>query len=261
MPSSFSGKIMDDIVEVRNLRKEFGETVAVKDISFSVKRGEIFGLLGPNGAGKTTTIHMMLGLTRPSHGQIKIFGQDLEKNRVEILERCNFASAYVYLPWNLKVWENLYIFSEIYCVKNPKDRINYLLDLFEITKLKDHITGTLSAGEQTRLNLCKAFLNEPEVLLLDEPTASLDPDLADKVRKILRQLQKEKSITVINTSHNMLDVTELCDRIVFVHNGEMIAEGKAHELMERFGSASLEEVFITIARSGNMSKENMGSGI
>lgn len=248
---------MSPIVEVRNLRKAFADKVAVKDISFSVERGEIFGLLGPNGAGKTTTIHMMLGLTKPSAGEIKIFGKDLEANREDILQRCNFASAYVYLPWNLKVWENLVIFAELYQVNKAKERIQSLLELFEITSLKNNITGTLSAGEQTRLNLCKAFLNEPEVLLLDEPTASLDPDLADKVRKILRQLQKERSITVINTSHNMLDVTELCDRIMFVQHGEVIAEGKADELMEQFGGASLEEVFITIARKPRL--EGVGS--
>lgn len=248
---------MSPIVEVRNLRKAFADKVAVKDISFSVERGEIFGLLGPNGAGKTTTIHMMLGLTKPSAGEIKIFGKDLEPNREEILQRCNFASAYVYLPWNLKVWENLVIFAELYQVNKAKERIQYLLELFEITSLRNNITGTLSAGEQTRLNLCKAFLNEPEVLLLDEPTASLDPDLADKVRKILRQLQKERSITVINTSHNMLDVTELCDRIMFIQHGEVIAEGKADELMEQFGGASLEEVFITIARKPRL--EGVGS--
>ena len=243
----------EQIVEVRNLRKEFAaDNVAVKDISFTVNRGEIFGLLGPNGAGKTTTIHMMLGLTKPTSGHVKMFGKDLEKHRVEILQRANFASAYVYLPWNLKVWENLYVFAEIYGVKNRKEKIEYLLELFEIVNLRNHITGTLSAGEQTRLNLCKAFLNDPEILLLDEPTASLDPDLADKVRKILKKLQKERAITVINTSHNMLDVTELCERILFVHHGNVIAEGRAEELMERFGGSSLEEVFITIARSSNL---------
>lgn len=245
--------MLENIVEVRNLRKEFAaDAVAVKDISFSVNRGEIFGLLGPNGAGKTTTIHMLLGLTRPTSGSIKIFGTELEKNRVGILQRANFASAYVYLPWNLKVWENLWIFAEIYGVENKKEKIEYLLELFEIVNLRKHITGTLSAGEQTRLNLCKAFLNDPELLLLDEPTASLDPDLADKVRKILRKLQKERSITVINTSHNMLDVTELCDRILFVQHGSNIADGKAEELMQRFGGASLEDVFITIARSSQI---------
>jgi ABC-2 type transport system ATP-binding protein len=239
----------ENVIEVRKIRKEFAGTVAVDDLSFQVERGEILGLLGPNGAGKTTTIHMILGLTRPSSGQIEIFGKDLESERVEILSRCNFASAYAYLPWNLKVWENLLVFAEIYGVKNTKEKIEYLLELFEIVHLRKQITGTLSAGEQTRLNLCKALLNDPEVLLLDEPTASLDPDLADKVRKILGNLQRERSITVLNTSHNMLDVSELCDRILFMQHGRILASGKAHELMERYGAANLEDVFITIARS------------
>ncbi len=247
--------MFEKVVDVRNLRKEFGGNPAVKDISFSVNRGEIFGLLGPNGAGKTTTIHMMLGLTRPSSGSVEIFGKSLEKHRVEILQKCNFASAYVYLPWNLKVWENLLVFAEIYGVRNKKEKIEYLLELFEIANLRQHITGTLSAGEQTRLNLCKAFLNDPELLLLDEPTASLDPDLADKVRKILKQLQKERAITVINTSHNMLDVTELCNRICFVQHGSVIAEGGADDLMQKFGGKSLEDVFITIARSSQLEVE------
>lgn len=237
------------IVEVKNLRKEFGKATAVEDVTFHVKRGEILGFLGPNGAGKTTTIHMLLGLTLPTRGSIKIFGQDLERHKVEILQRCNFASAYVYLPWNLKVWENLHIFGELYGVKSPKEKSQDLLELFEISHLRNKITGTLSAGEQTRLNLCKAFLNDPELLLLDEPTASLDPDLADKVRKILRKLQQDRGVTVINTSHNMLDVTELCDRIIFLQHGKVIAEDNADGLMRRFGGESLEDVFITIARN------------
>lgn len=247
--------MFENIVEVRNIRKEFADTVAVKDLSFSIKSGEILGLLGPNGAGKTTTIHMMLGLTRPSSGQIGIFGKDLEKHRVEVLQRCNFASAYAYLPWNLRVWENLFVFAEIYGVKKRKEKMEYLLELFEIAHLRQHITGTLSAGEQTRLNLCKALLNDPEVLLLDEPTASLDPDLADKVRKILRQLQQERSITVLATSHNMLDVSELCDRILFMQHGSIQAEGRADELMKRFAASSLEDVFIAIARSPHLALE------
>jgi ABC-2 type transport system ATP-binding protein len=245
------------VIEVRNIRKEFSGTVAVKDVSFAVNRGEIVGLLGPNGAGKTTTIHMMLGLTRPSSGHVKFFGKELESNRVEILQRCNFASAYAYLPWNLKVWENLFVFSEIYGIANRKKKIDDLLDLFEIAHLRHHITGTLSAGEQTRLNLCKALLNDPEVLLLDEPTASLDPDLADRVRTILQTLQRERSITVLNTSHNMLDVSQLCDRILFMQHGSILAEGKAHELMERFGATNLEDVFITIARSSRKDSKGL----
>lgn len=246
-----SGEVLVDIV---NLRKSFRNRTAVDGISFSVQKGEILGLLGPNGAGKTTTLHMMLGLTLPDSGSIKIFGMELEKHRVDILARANFASAYVYLPYNLKVWENLLIFAEIYGVQDKKNKIDYLLELFEISRLRNQITGSLSAGEQTRLNLCKAFLNDPELLLLDEPTASLDPDLADKVRKILTELQAKRQITIINTSHNMKDVTELCDRILFMHHGRIIAEGGEEDLMSQFESESLEEVFISIARSKDLAK-------
>jgi ABC-2 type transport system ATP-binding protein len=238
-----------NVVEVRSLRKEFKGAPAVKDISFDVKQGEILGLLGVNGAGKTTTIHMLLGLITPNAGTIKIFGKDLQKHRVEILQRMNYASAYQFLPYNLKVWENLYVFSEIYGVKNPKKRMQDLLEMFELEQYLNKMTAVLSSGEQTRLTLCKALLNQPDLLLLDEPTASLDPDQADKVRKLIAQQQKESGMTVINTSHNMLDVHELCDRILFMQRGSIIAEGAANDLLEQYGSKTLEEAFITIARA------------
>lgn len=238
-----------NVVEVRNLRKEFKRSVAVSNISFDVQPGEILGLLGANGAGKTTTIHMLLGLISPNHGSINVFGKDLQKHRVETLKRMNFASAYQFLPYNLKVWENLYVFAEIYGVPNPRKRIGDLLEMFQLSHMSDTMTGTLSSGEQTRLTLCKALLNQPDLLLLDEPTASLDPDLADKVRKIIARLRRETGMTVINTSHNMIDVQELCDRILFMQRGTIIAEGPAHQLMKQYGSESLEEAFITIARA------------
>jgi ABC-2 type transport system ATP-binding protein len=248
----------ENIVEVRNLRKQFRENVAVHDLSFDVKKGEILGLLGVNGAGKTTTIHMLLGLISPTSGTIKIFGQELERSRISILSRMNFASAYQFLPYNLKVWENLFVFAEIYCIKNSRSKINDLLELFELTRLRNTQTGMLSSGEQTRLNLCKALLNDPELLLLDEPTASLDPDQADKVRKVLLRLQTESAMTVIHTSHNMLDVKELCNRILFMQRGTFVAEGRAEDILSEYGSESLEDVFITIARDtnavGNLSK-------
>lgn len=241
-----------NVIEVRELRKEFGNAVAVQNISFTVQKGEILGLLGVNGAGKTTTIFMLLGLITPTRGSVKIFGSDMQHNRSPILKRMNFASAYQSLPYHLKVWENLYVFSEIYDVKNSKQKINDLLELFELTRLRNTKTGRLSSGEQTRLNLCKALINDPELLLLDEPTASLDPDMADKVRKILLQRQQETGMTVINTSHNMADVTELCNRILFMQKGQIVAEGEAHEIMHQFESKTLEEVFITIARSSTL---------
>ncbi len=237
-----------NLVEVRNLRKEFKNAVAVRDLSFEVKEGEILGLLGANGAGKTTTIYMLLDLITPTNGSIKIFGMDLKRDRVRILRKMNFASAYQFLPYNLKVWENLFVFAEIYGVRNSKKRIDELLELFELTEFRHRSTGLLSAGEQTRLNLCKALLNVPDLLLLDEPTASLDPDQADKVRKVILQLQKETGMTVINTSHNMIDVHELCDRILFMRRGEVVAEGKARDILETYGTDTLEQVFIKIAR-------------
>ena len=236
------------IVQVEGLRKEFQGTVAVADLSFQIRRGEIVGLLGANGAGKTTTLHMLLGLITPTRGTIRIFGLDFPRHRVSILQRCNFVSAYVALPWNLRVRQNLRIFAELYGVNRPRERIEELLELFEVRELGDEITGQLSSGEQTRVNLCKALLNDPELLLLDEPTASLDPDMADKVRRILRRYRDEKGTTMLYTSHNMRDVEEVCDRVLFLHQGRLLAEGTPRQIVEQFHSHSLEEVFITIAR-------------
>jgi len=241
--------VVNNVIEVRALRKEFGSSVAVENVSFEVREGEILGLLGANGAGKSTTIFMLLGLIAATSGSIRIFDKELQPNRVQILKRMNFASAYQFLPYNLKVWENLFVFGEIYRVENGKRKAVELLDIFELTHLRNKMTGSLSSGEQTRLNLCKALLSEPDLLLLDEPTASLDPDLADKVRKILLELQKQRGLTIVNTSHNMADVHELCDRILFMRKGNVIAEGTTAQILDKFSSNSLEEVFIAIARS------------
>ena len=242
----------EPIVEVKHLRKEFDGTVAVADVSFSVQRGEIVGLLGANGAGKTTTIQVLLGLTTPTAGTVRVFGQDLERHRIDILQRCNFSSAYTGLPSNLKVWENLLVFAKLYQVDNYRQKIEEVLALFEIAHLRNKITGHLSSGESTRVNLCKSLLNDPELLLLDEPTASLDPDIADKVRKLLRRIQREQSITMIYTSHNMRDVQEVCDRVLFMHKGSVIAEGTPQQVMDKFNQTSLEDVFISVARGGDV---------
>lgn len=239
------------VVEVTGLQKQFGKTKVVKEVSFTADRGEIVGLLGVNGAGKTTTIHMLLGLTKPTAGTVKIFGMDIETHRTEILSRVNFASSYIALPYNLRVIENLLVFAHIYGVKNPKSKIEQLLEDFEIHHLRNTTSGRLSSGEQTRLNLCKALLNDPELLVLDEPTASLDPDLADKVRNVLKRVNRENGCTLLTTSHNMLDVTELCHRIVFMSAGEVVEEGTSHEILSKYESESLEEVFISIARSNS----------
>jgi len=176
------------VLEVKNLRKKFGQFEALKDISFSLKKGEILGLLGPNGAGKTTTIQSILGLIRPTSGLIKVFGKQMPQSKEEILSRVNFSSAYVSLPTNLKVWENLYTFARLYDVPNFKQKVRALTDFFQINDLMPKLYGTLSSGQATRVNLVKSLLNSPELLFLDEPTASLDPDIADRVRKYLKTI-------------------------------------------------------------------------
>jgi ABC-2 type transport system ATP-binding protein len=242
----------DAIVQVEHLRKEFNGTAAVSDVSLTVRRSEIVGVLGPNGAGKTTTIQILLGLTTPTSGTVRVFGMDLEQHRCEVLQRCNFCSAYTSLPSHLRVRENLRVSAGLYGVRDMERKMDALLSLFEISHLKDKVTGHLSSGETTRVNLCKSLLNDPELLLLDEPTASLDPNIADKVRKLLRRIQRERSITMIYTSHNMRDVEEVCDRVLFLHKGRIIAEGTPQEVITKFNQKSLEDVFITVARSGDL---------
>jgi ABC-2 type transport system ATP-binding protein len=240
------------VLRVHDLTKVFDEVVAVDGLSFSIERGEIVGILGANGAGKTTTLQMILGLIRPTSGRIDIFGQDHEQHRIEILQRMNFSAVGVNLPMNLPVSQNLWIFAKLYGVKDAWRRIDGLLNLLEINHLRDMITGGLSSGEISRLNLCKALLNRPELLLLDEPTASLDPDIADKVRKILRRVQQEDGVAMLYTSHNMRDIEEICDRVLFLHNGRLMTEGTPARVMEQFRTRNLEEVFIRIARSGDV---------
>ena len=242
----------DIILEARELTREFDGVKALDAFSFQLHKGEVLGLLGANGAGKTTAMNMLLGLTTPTGGSIHAFGQDLAKHRIEILRRANFSSAYTALPGNLLVWQNLLVFARIYGVPNAKQKINDLLELFEITDLRKRVTGQLSAGESTRVNLCKSLLNDPELLLLDEPTASLDPDIADKVRKTIRKVQAERQISILYTSHNMRDIEEVCDRVIFLHKGKVVTEGTPKEIVERSEQSSLEDVFIKIARSGDV---------
>ena len=240
--------VMGPVVRVQNLRKQFGQACAVDDITFDIPKGQVMGLLGPNGAGKSTTIQILLGLITPTSGRVALFGLDPWKERVSVLQRTNFSSAYVSLPHNLKVAENLEIFARLYGVKDRAAKIKNLLRLFEIDHLAKKLTGELSSGESTRVNLCKALLNDPELLLLDEPTASLDPDIADKVRKLLLGYQKERGITILYTSHNMKDVHELCERVVFLSEGKIIANGAPNVILDQFNEESLEDVFIAIAR-------------
>lgn len=236
------------LLKASNLSKHFGKTKAVDNISFEIKQGEILGFLGPNGAGKTTTIQMLLGLIKPTHGSISVFNLDLQKHRAEILQRVNFSSAYVSLPGNLKVWENLYTFARLYNVKNYKQKVKELTDFFEITPLLPKTYASLSSGQATRVNLTKALLNKPELLFLDEPTASLDPDIADKIRKYLKKIQKDHNLTILYTTHNMMEVEELCDRAIFINEGKIITEGSPTMLIKKFGLRDLNEVFIKIAR-------------
>ncbi len=238
----------DVILEVKNLRKKFKQFEAVKGISFSLKKGEILGLLGPNGAGKTTTIQSILGLIHPTSGTIKIFGKQMPDNRQEILSRVNFSSAYVSLPTNLKVWENLYTFARLYNVQQFKQKVKELADFFEINDILEKMYGQLSSGQATRVNLVKALLNSPELLFLDEPTASLDPDIADRVRVYLKQIQQKDNITILYTTHNMMEVEQLCDRAIFINEGKIVTEGTPKKLIKKFGKKDLNEVFIKIAR-------------
>lgn len=236
------------ILEAEQLVKRFGKFTALDGLSFKVARGESLGLLGVNGAGKTTAMNLLLGLTTPTSGTVRIFGLDLWKHRIEILKKVNFSSAYTSLPSNLLVWQNLTVFARLYGVSKPKQKIEALLELLDITHLRKSVTGKLSAGESTRVNLAKALLNDPQLLLMDEPTASLDPDIADRVRKLLRKLQAERGLSILYTSHNMRDIEEVCDRLIFLHGGRVLAEGTPGDVHSRFHRSSLEDLFIGVAR-------------
>lgn len=212
-----------NILAVNNLSKKFKDKVAVNDISFSLQEGEILGLLGPNGAGKTTTLQMLLGVLTPTTGLIKYFGKDLGENRTEILEEVNFSSTYTKLPWRLSVKENLTFISYLYQIKNRQSRIKEIVKIFKIEQLINMPMTDLSAGQLTRVNLAKAFINYPKILLLDEPTASLDPDVATYIRDFLLEERKKFNVSIIITSHNMAEVEEVCNRVIFINNGKIIA--------------------------------------
>jgi ABC-2 type transport system ATP-binding protein len=240
------------ITEVNQLTKRFGSLTALDSLNFKVCRGEILGILGPNGAGKTTAIHCMLGLVTPTSGSIHIMGLDIASHRRKILSRVNFSSAYTALPANLTVRENLIVFARLYGLKSARNRIDSLLELFEIEETNNRLTGSLSSGQLTRLNLCKAFLNDPEILFLDEPTASLDPDIASKVRERLHDLQLQRGRTMIYTSHNMQEVEQMCDRVIFLAKGRIVMQGAPAEVIKQSKSRSLEDLFISIARNGHL---------
>lgn len=213
----------DEVVSVKKLTKRFGSFTAVNDISFSVKEGEIVGLLGPNGAGKTTTLAMMLGVITPTSGEISVFGKNFETHREEILKDMNYSSAYVKSPWRMKVWEHVYVFARMYEVRNPKQKTEEMLAAFHLTELRNTLGGDLSSGNMARLNLAKAFVNQPKLVLLDEPTSSVDPDIADRIRQFIKLSKETYHTTMLLTSHNMAEIEELCDRVIFMEHGKIIA--------------------------------------
>lgn len=236
------------VLSVRRLRKIYGEMVAVDDISFTVGRNEIVGLLGPNGAGKTTTINMVLGVLEPTSGSVLIEDVDIARRRSEAMKRTNFAAVYAPLPGNLTVFQNLRIFGMIYGVKNLPQRIEALLEQFGLKRFRNTKCGVLSSGEQTRVSLAKAMLNTPYLLLLDEPTASLDPAIALDIRKEIRQFALHGAGGILWTSHNMSEVEQVCDRVLFLSRGKLLLEGDPRTLPEEHGKTSLEELFIAVAR-------------
>ena len=239
---------MTPVLEVKNLRKTYGDLEAVKEVSFAVAPGEIVGLLGPNGAGKTTTISMILGLLEPTAGSIRIFGRDFTKYRSETLAQMNFAAVYAQLPGNLSIWQNLFIFGNLYGVADVKARVQEAMQEFDLERFADSRSGYLSSGEQSRLNLAKALLNRPKLLLLDEPTASLDPSSADIIRTRIKKYVEANRAGILWTSHNMNEIEEVCNRVLFISHGKILLEGNPHELPAQYGKKDLEELFIAVAR-------------
>jgi ABC-2 type transport system ATP-binding protein len=237
-------------VQVRALRKVYHEVVALDSIDFTLRRGSVTALLGGNGAGKTTTIAMLMGLVTPTSGEARVFGADMARERYRVLHRMNFESPYVDVPMRLTVGQNLEVFGRLYGVPFLARRIGEIAEELRLGDLLDRPYGRLSAGQKTRASLAKALLNAPELLLLDEPTASLDPDTADWVRSRLEDYCRERATTVVLASHNMAEVERLADRVIMLEKGRIIADGTPQALIDRFGRANLEETFLAIARRG-----------
>jgi ABC-2 type transport system ATP-binding protein len=240
--------MMAKVLSVNRLRRLYGDTVAVDNVSFEVGPGEIVGLLGPNGAGKTTTINMILGVLEATSGTIHIEGADIATSRSRALERTNFAAVYAPLPGNLTVDQNLRVFGLMYGVKDIPERIDALLGQFDLRKLRHVKCGVLSSGEQTRLCLAKAMLNRPRLLLLDEPTASLDPSAALDIRTQVREYVTRDKVGTLWTTHNMYEVADVCDRVLFLSRGRILLDGDPRSLPGEHGKDTLEELFITVAR-------------
>jgi ABC-2 type transport system ATP-binding protein len=230
------------VLAVEGLRKQFGQTAAVDGISFEIRRGQVLGLLGPNGAGKTTTIHMLMGLTRYDGGSITYFGHDLIRHRGWCLQRVNFTSAYNTLLGRISVSENLKVFAGLYNVADAGRRIDELVDYFEVREVLDQRFWSLSSGQRTRVNLIKSLLNDPELLLMDEPTASLDPDIADKTLALIEDLRQRRNLTLLYTSHNMAEVTRICDSVIFLDHGRIVAQDSPTGLTRRIPTAEVRLV-------------------
>ena len=239
-------------IQVKNLTKKFKNSIAVDKINFHIEQNKTVGLLGPNGCGKTTSIGMMLGLIKPSEGKIIIDNKNLEKtDRVSILSRMNFASPYVELPKRLTVKQNLEVYGRLYGVKNLETKINEISKELDIKNFLEKKTGELSSGQKNRVTLAKSLINDPEILFLDEPTASLDPDIGDYVRSYIESYKSKNKITILLASHNMAEVERLCDSIIMMKNGKIIDEGTCEEIIKKHGRKNLEEAFLKLARSNN----------
>ena len=240
---------MQNSIEVINLSKSYKSKKAVNNINFKINENEIVGLLGPNGCGKTTTIGMILGLLKPTSGQVLINGIDIEKNKISLLHKMNFISPYIELPKKLTVKQNLTVYGKLYDINNLNDRIDYLSNKLRLNNLLDKITGELSSGQKNRASLAKALINEPTVLLLDEPTASLDPETGDFIRTFLENYKKEKKIAVLLASHNMDEVKRLCGSVLMMNDGNIIDRGTPDDLIKKHGRKNLEEVFLELVRT------------
>lgn len=235
-------------IAVRDLKKSYGAVHAVRGISFAVTPGQTVGLLGGNGAGKTTTISMLLGVLTPTSGSIDLLGLSLPKHRYDILPRINFTSPYVDLPKRLSVVENLRVFAGLYGVHEPRKRIAGLLEELDLGEVADRPYANLSAGQRTRVSLAKSLLNSPELLLLDEPTASLDPDVGDRMRSLLERYRRQSGCAMLLASHNMAEVERLCDDVIMLKRGEIVDQGSPLELLARYGRSNLDDVFLDISR-------------
>ena len=242
---------MQKSVIVENLSKNYFKKEAVKEISFTINENEILGLLGPNGCGKTTTIAMMLGLLKPSNGRVVIHGLDIEKNRISLLHKMNFISPYIELPKKLSVKENLIVYGKLYGVKFISERIKYLSEKLRLEEFINKKTGELSSGQKNRVSLAKALINEPSILFLDEPTASLDPETGDFVRSFIERISKEKKMSILLASHNMDEVKRLCKKVLMMNNGVIIDKGTPDDLIKKHGKRNLEEVFLKLNRNNH----------